>query len=76
MQVVRHYNYVPVERTLDQAIQEKIKVLKEFYVVDNRNEETIKQQLIDAVNAEPNKNFDIVIDRVAHTLIQRKLSDL
>lgn len=66
--------YVPVERTLDQAIREKMKVLKDFYVVDSKNEKEIKQQLIDAVHAEPNKDFDIVLDRVAHTLIQRKLN--
>lgn len=76
MQVTIRSHYVPAERTLNQAIQEKMKVLKEFYVVDRNNEKQIKQRLIDAVNAEPTKDFDIVLDRVAQTLIKEKLDSV
>lgn len=67
------HRYVPVVRTLKQAVTEKMKVLREFYIVDKDNEQKIEQQLISAVNAEPGTHFDIVLDRVAHTLIEQKL---
>lgn len=76
MQVTYKRKYIPVERSLSQAIREKMKVLREFYVVDKNNEKEIKQMLIDAVKAEPDKSFDVVIDRVAHTLIERKLNSV
>ena len=76
MNVIKHSSYIPVPRNLNQAIKEKMKVLREFYVVDKDNEKEIKQQLIDAVDAEPEKDFDIVLDRVAHTLIERKLNQV
>ena len=76
MRVVQKVNYVADERTLPQAIREKMKVLREFYVVDKNNEKEIKQKLLDAVRAEPDKNFDIVLDRVAHTMIERKLNSV
>jgi hypothetical protein len=75
MRVVERVPYVPAERKLDQAINEKIKVLREFYIVDDHNEEAIRQKLIKAVKAEPNKNFDIILDRVAHTMIMNRLND-
>jgi hypothetical protein len=71
-----HSQHVPAKRTLNQAIQEKMKVLKEFYVVNGDNEDKIKQRLINAVNAEPTKDFDIVLDRVAQTLIKEKLDSV
>lgn len=76
MRVIQHVSYVSTERTLAQAIREKMKVLREFYVVDKNNEKEIKQQLLDAVKAEPDKDFDIVLDRVAHTMIERKLDSV
>lgn len=74
MKVIIPSRYVPAERTLDQAIREKMKVLKEFYIVNKDNEEQIEQKLRAAVEAEPDKDFDIVLDRVAHTMIERKLN--
>ena len=73
--IVNRRCYIPVERKPDQAIKEKMKVLREFYVVNGRNEAQIKQQLIDAVNNEPNKHFDIVLDRVARDMITNVLGD-
>lgn len=75
MQVTQRLPHIPSERTFEQAINEKMKVLRDFYIVDKRNEKIIEQKLIDAVKAEPNKNFDIVIDRVAHTMIMNRLND-
>lgn len=73
MNVIVHKKYVPAERTLEQAIKEKMQVLEEFYVVNGKNEKDIRNQLISAVEAEPDKDFDIVLDRVAHTMITKKL---
>lgn len=75
MNVIMHKYYTPVERTLSQAVSEKLKVLREFCVVDYKNERQIKNQLLAAVKAEPNKDFDIVLDRVARSMIDKKLSD-
>lgn len=74
MRVVEHIPIIPSGRTADQAIQEKLKVLREFHIVDDRNEKSIKQKLIEAVEAEPKKNFDIILDRVAHTMIMNYLN--
>ena len=76
MNVIIHNPYVAPERTAKQAINEKMKVLREFYVVDDNNESEIKSLLTQAVEAEPNKNFDIVLDRVAHSLIEKKLDSV
>lgn len=61
------------KRTVDQAVQEKIKVLEDFCIVDFRNREEVEQKLYDAVSAEPNSNFDLVLDRVAHSMIMNRL---
>ena len=75
MRVVERVPYIPVERTVEQAIKEKMKVLREFYIVNEHNEKSIELNLWDAIKAEPNKNFDIVLDRVAHTMIMNCLGD-
>lgn len=59
--------------TVKEAIRAKMKVPREFYVVDQHNEREIKALLQDAVKAEPDKDYEHVLDRVAHTLIAKKL---
>lgn len=65
-------HYTP-RRTRDQAIQQKLKVLRGFYIVNNENEEEYRKVLLLAVQDEPNTHYDIVLDRVARRLIAEKL---
>lgn len=66
-----HY-YNPT-RGSKQAIDEKIKVLKEFYVVDKDNEHIVRERLEKAVADHPDEDFDRIIDRVAWQMIEQKL---
>lgn len=66
--------YVPKPRTVEQIVEEKIQVLRDFYIVDDRNEEEIRTLLTDAVNAEPNRDPDFIVDKVAKNLIADKLA--
>ena len=61
--------YTPVDR----AIDEKMQVLKDFYIVDRNNEDDIRKELQAAIRNEPNSNYDIVLDRVAKRMIGEKL---
>lgn len=67
--------YVPVKRDPNKAIDDKMKVLREFCVVDRRNEQQIEQMLIDAINANPERDYEIVLDQVARALIKKRLGD-
>ena len=63
----------PSTRTVKKAIDEKMKVLKEFCVVDIRNEDKIREKLEKAVAGKPEMDFDMVLDRVAKRMINEKL---
>lgn len=60
--------------TKKQAVRAKLKVLREFGVVDDDNEYSIKEQLNDAIAANPNRDYEIVLDQVAQKMIMKKLS--
>lgn len=69
---VAHETY----RTAELAIKQKIKVLKDFYIVDPddpASEMKMREKLEKAVADEPNKHFDWVLDRFANALIMQKL---
>lgn len=60
--------------TPDEAIEEKIQVLKDFYVINNRKqEESVRSKLKQALANEPRRDPYIVLDRVARTMILEKL---
>lgn len=63
-------------RTAELAIKQKIKVLKDFYVIDETDpasEMKMREKLERAIAAQPDKNFDRVLDQFANKLIQEKL---
>lgn len=64
--------YVP-QRDAKQAIEEKIRVLKDFYIVDKSNEEPVRAQMQAELDKRPEVDFDIVLDRFAKKLIGKKL---
>lgn len=60
------------KRGIKQAINEKIRVLKDFYIVDKSNEETVRAQMQAAIDERPNVEFDRVLDSFAKKLIGEK----
>lgn len=77
--IVRHQSDAKKDealRTVEKAIEEKMKVLEEFYVVDKNNEREIRAMLWEAIHKYPNRDFDIVLDQVAKALISEKLNGL
>ena len=65
--------YVGKPVTIDDIINEKIKVLRDFYIVDATNEESIRNELVIAVRDNPHRDPNAVIDSIAKTLIAEKL---
>lgn len=59
--------------TVEDIINEKIKVLQDFYIVDAENEESIRNMLITAVRDNPHRDPNVVVDGIAKTLIAEKL---
>ena len=74
MQTVQRLRvYHPTKPSIKQAINAKLKVLKEFGVIDDNNEYDIREQLKEAIKAHPNRDYELVLDQVAHTMIMEKL---
>lgn len=69
-----HAYRVTAKQTVKQVIDEKMKILREFYVMDDDNQEDIKQKLQDAVDAHPDKDYERILERVTHTMIMEKLN--
>ena len=65
--------YAPKERTVKQIVDEKIKVLDDFCIVNLENENAIRKKLLAEIEKHPNTDPDITADRVARTLITEKL---
>ena len=60
--------------TLYNAVRDKLKVLEEFYVFDPEEEDKYEARLYAAVRAEPEVDYNIILDRVARSLISEKLN--
>ena len=67
----KRYNPRPV--TVEDIINEKIKVLSDFCIVNAKNEESIRNMLIIAVRDNPHREPTVVIDSIAKSLIAEKL---
>ena len=68
-------NYYKPVRTMEMVVNEKIQVLKDFFVVNNDDEEKqTRTDLIIAIRSEPDSDMDSVADRFAKTLISEKLA--
>lgn len=55
------------------AVKEKLTVLREFYIVDDSNEESFKRQMERAIAEHSDVHFDRVLDGFARKLISEKL---
>ena len=63
--------YTP-KRGVKEAINEKIKVLKDFCIVDKTNEETFRARMKAEIERRPDVDFDRVLDSFAKNLIGEK----
>lgn len=64
-----------VKKTTKTIINQKMRVLKDFYVVDDDNEDYIRKQMERALKDHPNEDPEVVLDHFAHPLIQSKLRE-
>ena len=60
-------------RTPELAIKEKLKVLREFNIVDDWNEADMKKKMEFAIAERPDIQCDRVLDGFARKLISKKL---
>ena len=67
---VRDLNKPSVKR----AVDEKMRVLREFCVVNDKNAEQIRQKLLNAIVSESDHDYEMVLDRHARKLIAEKLN--
>ncbi len=61
--------------TVKQAINAKMKVLREFGVVNKENARDIKRRLQREVDAHPNRDYEVVLDQVAQPMIMEYLDN-
>jgi hypothetical protein len=64
--------YIPIKRSVDVIIDEKMQVLTELCVADRHNQNDIRCQLLEEIRKHPNTDPDFVVDRVAKALISKK----
>ena len=62
------------DRTPEKAIKEKLQVLRDFGIVDDDNEESLRNEMERAIVAHPNIHFDRILDRFATDLYRQKLA--
>ena len=66
-------SYVPKHAgTIDAIVDDKMKVLYELTVADNKNFESIKASLVSEIRKFPEADPQRIVDRVARTLICKK----
>lgn len=62
--MARHDNYTPI-RNVDDAIEEKLRVLSDFLIVTPDNKEAYRKLMVLAIAEHPNTHFDRVLDTFA-----------
>ena len=59
--------------TPERSVETKLRVLKDFHIVNRTNEEEYRKVLLLALRDDPKTQHDIVLDRVAKKLIAEKI---
>ena len=60
--------------TMDAIVDEKMKVLEELCVIDDRENPTIRAKLVNAIKQHPESDMQVVVDRIAKTMIFEKFN--
>lgn len=58
--------------TLKQAVSEKLRILRDFCIVDDKNKREYKGILLDAVAKYPNRDYEIVLDQITAKLLTER----
>ena len=58
--------------SLKQAVSSKMRVLRDFYIVDDKNKNEYKKILLNAVAKYPNRDYEIVLDQTAAKIISER----
>jgi hypothetical protein len=67
--------YVPKNvNNIDYIVDEKMRVLTELCVVDNKTYDAVRAKLITEINKYPDIDMQRIVDRVARTLIYEKFN--
>lgn len=66
-------NFYTIPSHIVTAIDTKLGVLRDFYIVDDANEDDIRRELEDAVRSSKCVDYDRVLDRYSRILIDDKL---
>jgi predicted metal-dependent hydrolase len=76
MRVVERYLCIHESKkpTPEQAVEAKLQVLEDFYIVDNQNRDSMERMLKQAIKDHPDRDYEIVLDEVAKKLIMEKLN--
>lgn len=65
--------YKNVSRSVNGIINDKLTVLRDFGVVDDNNEDTIRDMLVKALEQYPTSDPEYIVDRTARPMIMQKL---
>ena len=68
-------SYIPKRiGTIDIIVDDKMKVLRELCVVDNKNDDAIRAKLVAAIRDNPTMDMQRIVDRVARKLIYERFN--
>lgn len=67
---IYHLNFTKSDK---QAVEAKLQILRDFYIVDHDNQQEISDLLFAAIKANADKDRDRILDREAKKLIEQKL---
>ena len=62
--MARHDSYITI-RTVEDAIEEKLRVLSDFLIVTSENKEAYRKLMVLAIAEHPNTHFDRILDTFA-----------
>lgn len=68
-------SYIPKHAgTIDAIVDDKMKVLRELCVVDNKNDDSVRAKLVAAIRDNPTMDMQRIVDRVARKLIYERFN--
>lgn len=75
MQIVQRYTIKETDKlTPKQAINRKMKILREFCIVNDNNADEMRAVLEAAILSAPGRDYEIVLDQVTRKIIFNKLN--
>lgn len=66
--------YKPEPHTIEAIVDEKMKILEEFYVVDKNNYDSIRADILAELRKVDSQRYEYAADRIARRYITEKLA--